>query len=190
MSNKTITIVSGLPRSGTSMMMKMLEAGGLLPFQDSVRQPDEDNPKGYYEFEKVKDLATDSSWLHKASGSAIKIISSLLFYLPEDLDCKIIFMQRDIIEVLASQKKMLGRSGQESEIISDEIMAAKFSIHLRKIKKYLAENKNTETLYLPYSDVISKPLEQAQKVASFLKYDLATEKMTQVVDKNLYRQRI
>ena len=172
------------------MMMKMLEAGGILPFQDGIREADDDNPKGYYEYEKVKDLATDSSWLHKASGSAIKIISSLLFYLPENLAYKIIFMQRDISEVLASQKKMLSRSGQESSNgISDDVMAAKFSIHLRRIKKHLSDINTIETLYLPYRDVITAPEEQAKKVTSFLKQNLDIEKMAQIVDNNLYRQR-
>lgn len=178
-----------MPRSGTSMMMKMLEAGGIKPFQDGVRQADEDNPKGYYEYEKVKDLATDASWLHKASGAAIKIISALLFHLPEDLSYHVIFMQRDITEVLASQKAMLARSGLSESEITDEVMAAKFSIHLRKVKKFLSESPNISTLYLPYAETIQTPLEQATIIASFLKMDLNTEAMAKITDKSLYRQR-
>lgn len=184
-----ITIVSGLPRSGTSMMMKMLEAGGLEIFQDGVRQADKDNPKGYYEYEKVKDLHKEATWLHEATGKAIKIISNLLLSLPTDLDYKIIFMQREMVEILASQKKMLERSGQPESEISDDVMAAKFSMHLRKVKKFLEQQKNVHTLYIDYSDVIIKPALQAEKVASFLGLRMNTAKMAAVVDKDLYRQK-
>src|SRR5687768_1736541 len=113
MDRDVITVVSGLPRSGTSMMMKMLEAGGLEPVVDHVRKPDEDNPKGYYEFERVKALENDREWLPEAKGKFVKVISMLLRHLPADHRFKVIFMQRNMPEVLASQKKMLVRRGED-----------------------------------------------------------------------------
>ncbi len=184
----TITIVSGLPRSGTSMMMKMLEAGGLPIYQDGRRVADADNPKGYYEAEKVKDLAQDASWLGEAKGSAIKIISSLLTCLPPGLNYKIIFMRRELPEVLASQQKMLERSGHSQGQVSDEVMAAKFSIHLRKIGKFLEKN-GMEVLDVKYAEVIADAAGQAARINAFLGGSLDESKMVQVVDNSLYRQR-
>ena len=104
-----IIVVSGLPRSGTSMMMGMLEAGGLELVVDGIRAADEDNPRGYYELERVKDLAKaeDKSWLITLQGKGVKVISLLLQHLPEAYNYKIIFMRRSIAEVLDSQSKML-----------------------------------------------------------------------------------
>ena len=186
-SSDEIIIVSGLPRSGTSMMMKMLEAGGVSPFQDDVRQADTDNPNGYYEYEGVKNLGHNAAWLAQAAGHAVKIISSLLPHIPDNLNYKIIFMERQIAEVLASQQKMLERNGQEKNA-SDKVMAAKFSMHLRKIKKSLAEQK-MGVLYVNYAAVINEPSSQAAQVSAFLDSNLNIEKMAMVVDKNLYRQR-
>lgn len=183
-----ITIVTGLPRSGTSMMMKMLEAGGLPIYQDGMRPADADNPKGYYEAERVKDLAQDASWLPEAGGCAIKIISSLLTYLPPDLTYKIIFMRREMPEVLASQHQMLERSGQTQDSVSDEVLAAKFSIHLRKINTFLKERGLT-VLEVKYADVIADATRQASRINAFLSGSLDEGKMVQVVDNSLYRQR-
>ena len=182
-----LTVVSGLPRSGTSMMMKMLEAGGLPIHQDGRRLPDADNPKGYYEAERVKDLATDASWLPEAAGQAIKIISSLLPYLPPELDYKVTFMRRRMVEILTSQRQMLARSGQLPGA-SDEVMAAKFSIHLRKIGRFL-EQSGMELLNVDYAEVVADPAKACAQVNAFLGGGLDEEKMRQVVDGALYRQR-
>ncbi len=182
-----ITVVSGLPRSGTSMMMKMLEAGGLPIYQDGRRVADADNPKGYYEAERVKGLAKDASWLPEASGQAIKIISSLLPYLPPELSYKVIFMRRRMAEILTSQRTMLERSGQLPGT-SDEVMAAKFSIHLRKIARFL-EQGGMEVLNCDYAQVIADPATACAQLNAFLGGGLDPERMRQVVDGALYRQR-
>lgn len=189
MTDKTITIVSGLPRSGTSMMMKILEAGGLEILTDNKRTADDDNPKGYFEYEKVKDLEKDQSWLNDAVGKVIKIISFLLKDMSPVHHYKIIFMQRTMNEILASQKQMLIRRGQPTDTISDEKMAKTFFAHLNKIKDWLAQQSNMDVLFINYNDVLANPKEHIVDITKFLGNGLNQKSMAKVVDKNLYRQR-
>ena len=150
-----IVVVSGLPRSGTSMAMKMLEAGGLSPVQDGIRTADEDNPKGYYEDERVKDLheSDDKEWLGDARGKAIKIISFLLNHLPDTHNYKILFMRRHLDEVLASQTKMLDRRGEENDT-TDEQMQEVYKDHLWKVNRLLKRKPSFQTLDLDYKGVL------------------------------------
>ena len=129
-----ITVVSGLPRSGTSLMMSMLEAGGLPPLTDDIRQADEDNPKGYYEYEHVKKLKEDAAWLADARGKSVKIISALLMQLPAAYTYKVVFMRRNMREILASQRHMLVRRGEAGDPIGDEEMSALFNRHLQQVE--------------------------------------------------------
>src|SRR5574340_974338 len=119
--NNTITIVSGPPRSGTSMMMKMLEAGGMEVIVDNVRQADDDNPHGYYELEKVKQIKEDTSWLESVQGKAVKMVSMLLYDLPADRTYNILFMKRDLAEILVSQRIMLERKGEGKNFNEEEM---------------------------------------------------------------------
>ena len=184
-----ITVVSGLPRSGTSMMMKILEAGGMEILFDNLRQADEDNPKGYYEFEKVKQLKDDQSWLNQAKGKAVKIISELLKHLPGDYRYKIIFMQRKMEEILASQKQMLIRRGQPTDTISDERIAEVFAKHLKKIESYMSKQSNFEILHINYNDILKNPEERIKEINFFLGDSLDESKMLTVIDKQLHRQK-
>jgi hypothetical protein len=187
---QSVIIVSGLPRSGTSMMMKMLEAGGIPPLTDKVRSADDDNPKGYYEFERVKQLDKgDSAWLAEAKGKVVKVISQLLKYLPADYDYKVIFMRRDMVEILASQKKMLINRGEDPNRISDEELTQLFEKHLNHVLTWLEQQPNISTLFIHYSETLSDPQTQAEKVAEFLGGSMDVEKMTAVVDPALYRNR-
>ena len=136
--NKRIVVVSGLPRSGTSMMMKMLTEGGMSAVVDSLRQADEDNPNGYFEIESSKSLKDgDKKWLYEAQGKVVKVISYLLEFLPDDLSYDVIFMEREISEVLASQSTMLQRRN-ETPALSDVEMEAQFREHLRAVKYWTA----------------------------------------------------
>jgi len=184
-----ITIVSGLPRSGTSMMMRMLEAGGMEIVMDGIRKPDEDNPRGYYEFEQVKKIKEDSSWLEDCKGKAVKMVSILLYHLPEKYHYKIIFMQRDMQEMLASQALMSKRLGKEDEGISDEVIAEKYEKHLKKIDIWLKIQPNIDLLYIQYNQAIQDPVTQAARVNHFLGGLLDESNMARVVDPSLYRQR-
>jgi len=187
--HEIITVVSGLPRSGTSMMMQMLRAGGLTCLTDELREADISNPKGYFEFEKVKGLRANNSWLPEAKGKVIKIISHLLACLPPELNYKIIFMERDLDEVLASQRKMLVNQGQGEENLSDERLGQIFSQQLRQVKKMLAD-RQISTLFLGYQDVLEDPVEISTQLQAFLGNNLDQQAMRDVVDHNLYRQRL
>ena len=184
-----ITVVSGLPRSGTSMMMKMLEAGGKKVLTDSLRIADEDNLKGYYEDERVKALHQDNAWISEAEGQVVKVISYLLKYLPESHKYKIIFMERKIAEVLASQKKMMRRRGEPTDDVPDGIMTGIFHKHLDETYAWLSNQPSMQVLYISYNDSLDEPENSAEKVNSFLGGGMDIEKMMHVVDPSLYRQR-
>lgn len=185
-----IIIVSGLPRSGTSMMMKMLEAGGIPPLTDQIRAADDDNPKGYYEFERVKQLDKgDTAWVADAQGKAVKVISQLLRHLPADQEYRVIFMRRHMDEILASQKKMLVHRGEDPHRVSDEELTALFEKHLVHVTQWLDQQPNIKTLYLHYSDVLADPHPAANQINAFLDGRLDTQAMTISVDPALYRNR-
>lgn len=185
-----ITVVSGLPRSGTSMMMKMLEAGGLPPLTDNLRTADDDNPKGYYEFERVKKMPDgDISWVEDAQGKAVKVISVLLEHLPPAYTYRVLFMQRKIEEILASQKQMLIRSGKPTDQVSDEQLAEMYGKHLAKVNAWLDEQTNFSVIYLDYDAMLADPTKYALQVNQFLDNSLNPQEMAGVVDPNLYRQR-
>jgi len=183
-----ITIVSGLPRSGTSLMMQMLEKGGMTIVADNIRTPDEDNPKGYYEFEKVKKIKDDTSWLKDMRGKVFKMVSLLLYDLPLDETYKIIFMKRDMDELLNSQRKMLERLKRDPGP-DDNDMRAYFLGHLSKTYSWLEEENHIDVLYVSYNDLINYPLEEITAINDFLFQKLDTGKMKQVIDKSLYRNR-
>lgn len=173
------------------MAMKMLKAGGLELVVDNIRTADEDNPKGYYEDERVKELAgmTDRSWFRETRGKAIKVVSSLLNYLPEDNFYKVVFMRRDLREVLASQAKMLDRRGEASHTGDEELMRM-YSQHLERVEFQLRFRSNFEALYLNYPEVVADPSTAARRIADFVGGGLDVERMTAAVDGSLYRNRL
>jgi hypothetical protein len=189
MNNQAITIVSGLPRSGTSMMMKMLEAGGLEPLTDNIRAADEDNPRGYFEFERVKQIEHDKAWLEDARGRAVKLISALLKYLPPTHNYKVIFMRRAMAEILASQRQMLIRRGEPAEAVPDDKMAALFDKHVAQVESWLAAQPNIETIYVSYNEVMKDARPHAERINDFLGGSLNVDAMSQVADQTLYRQK-
>lgn len=183
-----IVVVSGLPRSGTSMMMKMLDAGGLEVVTDQIRTADEDNPKGYYEFERVKQIATDQAWLPEARGKVVKIISFLLLKAPAGFHYKVIFMRRALPEVLASQQQMLIRRGDHSPQ-NDVRMAELYEKHLLQAKTWLAAQPHVDVLYVDHGDAVTNPKLVAGQVNAFLNNALGAEAMASAVDPSLHRQR-
>lgn len=182
-----ITIVSGLPRSGTSLMMQMIDQGGIEAVTDNIRTPDRDNPRGYYEFEIVKKIKEDVSWLPETRGKVFKMVSQLLYDLPADESYRIVFMRRDFDEMLLSQEKMLARLGRPAAP-RDEIKGA-FTRHLEQLFAWLGKQSNMKVLEVHYQDVVADPTEQARKVAAFLDGRVDAEKMAAAVDPSLYRNR-
>jgi len=171
------------------MMMKMLQAGGLEIVTDEIRTADEDNPNGYFEFERVKRMTTgDHAWLKAAGGKVVKVISALLEYLPSDRRYKILFMQRDIKEVLISQLKMLENRGEVSKV-TDEEMAAQYQSHLKVIKPWLARQPNMDVLYVDYNSIMADPGPLCRQVIDFLGVPMDLEKMLSVPNEKLYRNR-
>lgn len=188
-SRKPIVVVSGLPRSGTSMMMKILSEGGLLPVTDALRSADEDNPEGYYELESVKQMsAGDVDWLADAGGKVVKVISALLEYLPASYSYKVIFMEREIAEILASQRKMLMRRNKVSSI-DDAEMEAQFRKHLSVVKPWLARQPQMDVLYVSYNSLMADPEPLCRRVVEFTGLPLNLERMLMVPKGELYRNR-
>ncbi len=184
-----IVVVSGLPRSGTSMAMRMLEAGGLAVTTDGERRADEDNPHGYYEDERVKDLAQapDLSWLRGCRGRAVKVISWLLKDLPPNLNYRVVLMQRDLGEVLASQRKMLDHLGTADDT-PDERMLELWRDHLWRARYLLRRAPQFEWMELPYAEALADPRKAAARMAAFVD-GLDAQAMAAVVDPSLYRNR-
>lgn len=186
-----IVVVSGLPRSGTSMMMKMLAAGGVPTVVDGIRAADVDNPNGYFEFEPVKDLdkrGADVRWLAEARGQAVKIISFLVTWLPEDHNYDLILMQRELDEVLASQQRMLTRLGT-SDAAAAAATRATFASHLAQLDRFLAARDCFRVLRVPYREAIEQPEATAARVAAFLGRRMDARAMAAAVDRTLYRNR-
>jgi hypothetical protein len=182
-----IVIVSGLPRSGTSLAMQMLAAGGMPLLVDERRAADADNPRGYFEFEPVKSVAKDASWLAAARGKAVKIVSLLLYDLPPGECYRIVFMERDLTEVLASQRKMLLRRGKP--VGADDEMRRSLELHLAKLNVWLDAQPHIAVRRVGYNALLGQPLAEAGRVAEFLGRPLDVERMAAAVDPALYRNR-
>ena len=182
-----IIIVSGLPRSGTSLMMQMLESGGLTVVKDDIRTADADNPRGYYEFEKVKKIKEDTSWLPETRGKAFKMVSQLLCELPSNERYRIIFMQRDLDEMLLSQEKMLKRL--ERRAAPREEMKQSYTLHLERLHEWLRRQEHVEVLHASYNRLVEHPARESQRVSQFLDGKLHVERMVRAVDPSLYRNR-
>jgi hypothetical protein len=188
--SEVITVVSGLPRSGTSMMMRMLDAGGLPVLTDSRRLPDESNPNGYYEFERVKKLGDgDCEWLEAAQGKAVKVVSGLLEFLPPIYPYKVLFMQRHILEIVNSQREMLMRLQQDADSVRDEQYISLFQKHTSKVEAWISHQPMMELCHVNYNDLMVNPWIQLEKIQEFLGIPLNLQNMLQVVDRKLYRHR-
>lgn len=188
--SSTIVVVSGLPRSGTSLMMQMLEAAGIPPFADFQRSADDDNPRGYYELQAIKQLKTNPGVLKDAPGKAVKAIHMLLTDLPDEHTYKIVFMRRTIEEVLASQRKMLDRTGKKGAALPDAALKKVFEGQLAKVDAWLASQPNIEVLNVEHRALLTDPAPVAQQINDFLGGELDTDKMAAVVDPDLYHNRV
>jgi hypothetical protein len=184
-----ITIVSGLPRSGTSLMMQMLAAGGVPILSDGERVADADNPRGYCEWERIKLLPKDPECIGEAEGKAVKVISQLLFALPGGHEYRIIFMERPLEEVVASQAEMIRRRGTSGAAVPQAALIAGLRAHLNQVNAWLAQRRELLIHRQEYHHVLRDPLGAARNIQGFLGLPLGTEGMAQQVDPSLYRNR-
>ncbi len=187
---QSLIVVSGLPRSGTSMMMRMLEAGGVPVLVDNLRQPDEDNPNGYYEFEPVKQLREDASWLDDSEGKVVKMVYRLLYDLPPDRAYRVIFMTRRLEEVIASQDAMLQRNGKGSDDMTGGQLAAIYRKQLAEARDWLRAQANFDVLYVDYGDVLDDTLRVVHDLNHFFGGTLDGSAMLNVPTRSLYRQKV
>jgi hypothetical protein len=185
-----ITIVSGLPRSGTSLMMQMLAAGGMPILSDGERRADADNPKGYLEWERIKQLPKDPGCIAEAEGKAVKVISQLLLSLPPAHEYRLIFMQRPLPEVMKSQDEMLRRRGTFDADADNSAIAQAFQDHLYQVYTFLNSKPNVVVRRVQYHTVLREPKQTAESIAQFLQVPLDIEAMARQVDETLYRQRV
>ena len=184
-----VCVVSGLPRSGTSLAMALLQAGGMLVFSDETRQADLDNPNGYFEYSGTRSLQSDNAWIHHSVGKAVKVISPLLSFLPSDLHYRIVFMRRNVREISLSQEQMLRRRGltvgkDPGQI--EEIMRA----HIAQVKTWLSEQKNMSVCYMDYEWVVGNSVAASSQLVQFAQLQGDPIEMAEVVDKSLYRQKV
>jgi hypothetical protein len=201
---RTITVVSGLPRSGTSMMMQMLEAAGLELATDGCRTADSDNPNGYFEHEAVKRLRDDASFLKSVVGQVVKVVAPLIMFIPPEYDYRVIMMERDLDEILASQRVMLDRDGHgEVHDVDDAALAQAYRRQLEKVESWLAGQGNVRVCTVPHRLAFSSPAETSEAVAAFLEETgafgstgsrsevrtHAERRMAAAIDPDLQRQR-
>jgi hypothetical protein len=187
-----VTLVSGLPRSGTSLMMQMLAAGGMPILADDERKPDVDNPRGYYEWSKITQIVQQPELLAQAEGKAVKCVFPITFSLPPNYEYKIIFMERDVEEMVRSQRKMIERLQGQPIGISDEVIIVNTKVQLAQIKGFLKAMK-IETFFVRYHSIVQgaqhDPTFHPHWIADFLKIKLDCEAMARQVDEKLYRNR-
>jgi predicted AlkP superfamily phosphohydrolase/phosphomutase/tetratricopeptide (TPR) repeat protein len=188
---ESLIVVTGLPRSGTSMLMQMLAAGGMGVLSDALREADEDNPRGYLEFEPVKKLLESSEWLFAGRGKVIKIVAPLLTALPTGLACRVILCERDLDEVLDSQERMLSRHGQLHATTAERrrLLKAEYSRTLDRVKALLSERPATQLLVINYEEVVSNPPIAGRKISNFLDGKPDVAKIAAAVDAALHRNR-
>jgi len=184
-----ITVVSGIPRSGTSLMMQMMAAGGMPVLTDGLRSADANNPRGYFELESVKSLSRNQDVMAQADGKVVKVISSLLPNLPKQFEYRVIFMCRPLEEVVSSQNRMLERLGKEVPPTSTASVIGAFEDHLKKIRSWLSQQPNFAVLYVDYPAVLKSPEEQAGRICGFLGRKLDVPAMIRQIEHSLHREK-
>lgn len=186
-----VFVVSGLPRSGTSMLMQMLDAGGMPILSDRVREADEDNPKGYFEYESVKKMFRDRDWLSAARGKALKVVAPLVCSLPAGFHYRVLLIERDLHEILSSQAKMISRRGESVEDSFDrrERLRGEYARLIARTKKLLGERADVQLLVLGHEEFLRDPNGTAHQINQFAGGGLDTGRMASAVDRSLHRNR-
>lgn len=184
-----ITVVSGLPRSGTSMMMQVIASGGIPVLVDAHRPADDDNPKGYFEFAPIKRLHKDNTWVDQGLGKVMKVVTPLVPFLPENFSYRVVMMHRPVEEVLASQKAMLDRRGEKHDPSMDSKMAEVFRGEVKRVAQWLSDRPQFHVLDVSYNEFVANPEAWISRVNEFLGGALDAVAMKGAIDPKLYRQR-
>jgi hypothetical protein len=184
-----ITIVSGLPRSGTSLMMQILAASGYEILTDGLRQADENNLNGYFEYEKVKSLKTDNSWITEAEGKVVKIVVQLLPYIPEGFQYEIFFMERNLDEVLRSQSRMLGRMHKNVNP-DNKTLKIVFEKQTGQILKHMGARKDVKLHTVSFNKLVIADEDEINALIEFTQHRIAKEILLSSIHLDLYRERI
>ena len=187
--DKYITVVSGLPRSGTSLVMQMLAAGGMAVLSDGRREADTSNPRGYFEYQRVKNLKADNAWLGEGQGKAVKIILQLMPYVPPGYRYRVVVVERDLDEVVASQRAMLEREGRSGAEISGEQLKRVFATQSSRVYRWMKNQAGVDVLTVHHRQLIENPASASVQIAEFLDGQVDIERMAGVVDLSLYRNR-
>ena len=188
-SHLPVTVVSGLPRSGTSLAMQMIHAGGIPALTDGQRTSDDSNPRGYFELERVKQLKQDKSWLDEAAGKVVKVIHLLLAELPDDRPYRVVFLDRDLREVVKSQSTMLARNAKSGGALPPERLMAVYDAQLKQVHAWLAARPNFAVMPVRHADLIRDAAGQARAMNAFLGGGLDEAAMMAAVDPSLHRNR-
>ena len=185
-----LTIVSGLPRSGTSLMMQMIHVGGIPALTDEIRKPDEDNPRGYYEFEPVKRTKQDPAWVAGGVGKVVKMVHLLLRDLPAGSRYRVIFARRDLDEVVQSQNIMLERHGKSSGGLPLERMKQMFLAQISEVQNFMnSRPADFRFIEVNYNELLAAPKPHVSRISAFLD-GLNEAAMLSAIDAKLYRNRV
>jgi predicted AlkP superfamily phosphohydrolase/phosphomutase/tetratricopeptide (TPR) repeat protein len=186
---RVVMIVAGLPRSGTSMTMQLLAAAGIEPYTDLKRGADTDNPRGYFEHENAARLHQDASWISAARGKAVKIVAHLLPYLAAGEEYRIVFMHRDLNEVVASQRAMLARLARTGARLDDRVLARTYTRQLVQVQTWLRRRPEIQVLPVGYADALRDPAGTCARLAGFLGQPFDESAAAMAVDPALRRQK-
>lgn len=181
-------IVSGLPRSGTSMLMRILQAGGIPLLTDGKRPPDQSNRFGYFEFDPVKKSASDIGWFEQARGKAVKVIAPLLHFLPPDAPVRLLVIHRPLAQVMASQQAMLARTSTHSPSkIEAPILPSIFAKLMFGLPRLFQQRPHWQILHISYELMLHNPCDQCRRIATFLGDEFDTQGGASAVDFSQHR---
>lgn len=184
-----ITVVSGLPRSGTSLMMQILEASGYEILTDGLRKADENNLNGYYEYEHVKSLAKDNSWMAEAEGKAVKIIAQLLPYLPEGFEYRIFYMERNLDEIVSSQSRMLGRLNKKVSPTDNNVLKSVFEKQSIAVIKQMTCRTDVSLLRVSFNGLMNNSESEIEALQRFSVGKISKEAVMRVINPEHYREK-
>lgn len=179
-----ITLITGIPRSGTSLMMQLFKAANASIATDSIREEDENNPKGYYELEAVKGIVKNNTFLKEYDGKAIKIVAPLVTFIDLSLEYRVVFILRDLDEVVQSQEKMVGKDQQDQK----EKFKKMYALHIEKSRQFLQAHA-IPFIEIHHRELLQNPDNSLQRLIDFCGWETPMAELKSVIDDSLYRNR-